>query len=115
MLETVVAEESTFEKHFASCDNRLAKLQPGDSIIQILNYFFSVTHFLNLGGDAMLVTPCPASDVDKQFYSSLAPFVRGAPREQVEQFWRTSAKVMLKHLKKKVIKKVTLILETFSF
>ena len=88
----------------------LAKLQPGDSIIQILNYFFSVTHFLNLGGDAMLVTPCPASDVDKQVYSSLAPFVRGAPREQVEQFWRTSAKVMLKHLKTKVLKKVTLIL-----
>jgi len=82
MLETVVAEESTFEKHFASCEN-------------------SVTHFLNLGGDAMLVTPCPAPDVDKQVYSSLAPFVRGAPREQVEQFWRTSAKVMLKHLKTK--------------
>jgi len=82
-LDSVQADERTFEDYFGSCKDRL------------------VTNFLNLGGDAMLVVPCPVSGGHKQDYVSLAPFVRSAPREQIEQFWKTSAQVMRDHLKSK--------------
>jgi hypothetical protein len=60
-----------------------------------------VINFENLGRDAMLVVPCPSNE-DKQIYSSIAPFMRAASREQVEQLWKTSARIMREHFEKKV-------------
>eukprot|EP00092_Neocalanus_flemingeri_P027926 GFUD01030319.1.p1 GENE.GFUD01030319.1~~GFUD01030319.1.p1 ORF type:complete len:235 (+),score=52.50 GFUD01030319.1:102-806(+) len=82
-LDSVQAEESTFEEYFGTCNDRL------------------VTNFANLGGDAMLVVPCPAPEMDKQSYASIAPFVRSAQTEQIEQFWKLSAQVMLDHVRDK--------------
>jgi hypothetical protein len=60
-----------------------------------------VTNFENLGRDSMLVVPCPSNE-DNQIYSSIAPFMRAASMEQIEQFWKTSARIMKENLKKKV-------------
>jgi len=82
-LESVEAEEETFRDHFGSCEeNEL------------------VTNFENLGRDAMLVVPCPSNE-NKQIYSSIAPFMRAASADQIEQFWKTSARTLKEHLKKK--------------
>lgn len=45
-----------------------------------------VVTFANLGGDAQLVVPTDKSD--HQHYTHLAKFVRNAPVEQVEAFWK---------------------------
>jgi hypothetical protein len=42
--------------------------------------------FSSLGGDAILVAPCPAGP--RSDYAHLAQFVRTAPREQQLAFWR---------------------------
>jgi len=82
-LETVSPDESAFQDYFGLCDKDR-----------------TVTNFENLGRDAMMVVPCPVSE-NKQIYSSIAPFMRDGPREQIEQFWKTSARVMKDHVKKK--------------
>jgi hypothetical protein len=46
-----------------------------------------VVEFSNLGGDAILVVPCPISAPSA--YGHLAAFVRGAPEEQRDALWRT--------------------------
>lgn len=45
-----------------------------------------VVVFKNLGGDATLVVPSPRSDHES--YGHLAAFIRNAPDEQVDAFWR---------------------------
>lgn len=45
-----------------------------------------VTTFANLGGDAVLVTPCPVGPVDA--YPHLTAFVHLAPRSQQHALWR---------------------------
>ena len=45
-----------------------------------------VVSFMNLGGDAMLVAPCPAAELSA--YPHMAAFVRKAPRAQQNAFWR---------------------------
>jgi len=81
-LESVTAEESTFQEYFGVCDMER-----------------KVTSFENLGRDAMMVVPCPAYP-DRQIYSSIAPFMREGPMDQVEEFWKTSARVMKEQVKK---------------
>jgi len=81
-LESVKAEESTFQEYFGLCDKER-----------------KVTNFENLGRDAMLVVPCPANQ-ESQIYSSIAPFMREGPMDQVEEFWKTSARVMKEQVKK---------------
>jgi len=88
-LESVTADESTFQEYFGLCDKER-----------------KVTNFENLGRDAMMVVPCPVNQ-DRQVYSSLAPFMREGPVEQVEEFWKTSARVMKEHVKKKSSKNPT--------
>lgn len=44
-----------------------------------------VIAFPNLGGDAVLVVPCPVSRADA--YAHLAAFVRRAPAAQIDHFW----------------------------
>jgi hypothetical protein len=45
-----------------------------------------VVHFHNLGRDAQLVVPLPVAD--HRHYGHLAAFVRGAPANQRDQFWK---------------------------
>jgi len=82
-LESVTAEESTFQEYFGLCDKER-----------------KVTNFENLGRDAMMVVPCPDNE-DSRIYSSIAPFMRKGPMDQVEEFWKTSARVMKEQVEKK--------------
>jgi hypothetical protein len=47
-----------------------------------------VTVFSNLGRDAILVAPTPATGVDRNTYAHVAAFVRKAPRQQVDRLWQ---------------------------
>ena len=78
-LDDITADISAFSEYF-DCD-------PQEK---------TVTSFLNLGGDARLVVPCPEDLVgEHQHYSSLAPFMRGADHDQVLEFWSQSANIAL--------------------
>ncbi len=46
----------------------------------------SVVGFQSLGRDAYLIAHCPRAD--GSIYPHLASFVRGAPREQVDELWK---------------------------
>ena len=50
----------------------------------------SASSFRNLGGDATLVSPCPAPGVPPAAYAHLGAFVRSTavPTEQRDAFWR---------------------------
>lgn len=48
-----------------------------------------VVSFDNLGGDALLVAPCPIPA--SAIYGHLASFVRDAPASQIDEFWRCVA------------------------
>ena len=67
----------------------LARAEP--ETIAFQDYFNSdidgngVVSFPNLGGDAVLVVPCPHTD--EAAYTHLANFIRMAPDEQVDAFW----------------------------
>ena len=88
-LESVAAEESTFQEYFDLCDKER-----------------KVTNFENLGRDAMMVVPCPDNQ-NSRIYSSIAPFMREGPMDQVEEFWKTSARVMKEQVNKKSDKNPT--------
>lgn len=47
----------------------------------------AVIHFPNLGKDALLLVPCPEVN-DLQVYTHLANFMRQAPDDQIDQFWK---------------------------
>ncbi|MCA9099621.1 MAG: hypothetical protein KDA63_00630 [Planctomycetales bacterium] len=51
-----------------------------------------VVAFPNLGGDAVLVVPCPLTDAN--IYGHLGSFVRSAPETQIQSLWRTVAHAM---------------------
>jgi len=50
----------------------------------------------NLGGDAVLVVPCPRGP--DEHYPHLAAFLRGADKEQVRALWRKTAEEMLRSI-----------------
>ena len=50
--------------------------------------------FPNLGGDAVLVVPCPQGPDEN--YPHLAAFLRNAPRRQVRALWHMTAQQMLR-------------------
>lgn len=45
-----------------------------------------IVSFTNLNGDATLVVPSPRTSIDA--YGHLAAFIRGAPKPQLDAFWR---------------------------
>ena len=47
--------------------------------------------FLNLGGDAKLVSPKNEDNGDKHRYGHLAAFLRKAPTHQIQGVWKTVA------------------------
>jgi hypothetical protein len=52
--------------------------------------------FPNLGGDALLVAPCPDGPIDA--YSHLAAFLRQGEQDQVRKFWQVAAQTLLDQL-----------------
>ena len=62
-----------------------------------------VCSFVNIGGDAYLVSPLPLfKEVDNDVtYSHLLKFVREAPEKQVLEFWRVAASTYLNVLEQK--------------
>ena len=56
----------------------------------------SVVTFTNLGGDAVLVAPCPAGD--GRDFSHLAQFVRTAAQAQQDALWRAVGDAMTKRV-----------------
>jgi hypothetical protein len=54
-----------------------------------------VAIFDNLGGDARLIAPVQVAGVMEAKYAHVAPFVRGAPREQVDRLWRSVGRVAM--------------------
>ena len=66
----------------------------------------SVT-FSNLGKDSKLVAPNPL-DKNLKNYGHLATFVRNGPSDQVEQFWKNSAKTFLEEVQARGSKPVWL-------
>jgi len=78
-LKGVQPDEDAFQEYF-NCDQKTM-----------------VATFMNLGKNAVLLSPCPQYNKikDLSIYSSLAPFVRSAPEDQVHQFFEISAKRML--------------------
>jgi hypothetical protein len=72
------AERAPFAEHFARA--------PGEDVIA----------FPNLGGDALMVVPCPRGP--DEHYSHLAVVLRNAPKHQVRALWRRTAAEMLRHI-----------------
>jgi len=62
-----------------------------------------VTAFWNLRKDAFLVCPCPLMSTEHAVYSSLAPFLRGAPEKQRDEFWIALGTNALLEAKKRMI------------
>ncbi len=52
--------------------------------------------FPNLGGDAVMVVPCPQGP--DEHYPHLAAFLRGADKQQVRALWHGTAKQMLRNI-----------------
>lgn len=55
--------------------------------------------FPNLGGDAVMVVPCPRGPDEN--YPHLAAFIRGAGKQQVRALWRRTAQEMLRNIGKR--------------
>lgn len=55
----------------------------------------SVVSFTNLGGDAVLIAPCP---VDGNSYPHLLAFLRTAPPWQTAHFWQKTAEETLRRI-----------------
>lgn len=55
-----------------------------------------IATFPNLGGDAVMVVPCPIVGTD--IYGHLASFIRKAPETQLHQLWRSVAVAMLQRV-----------------
>lgn len=81
LLDDVRPEPEVFAEHFGEPANRNG-----------------VSVFPNLGGDAILVAPCPEGPLPA--YAHLAAFCRGAPARQQHAFWRHVGQAMTTRLLK---------------
>lgn len=61
----------------------------------------SVVVFPNLGGDAILVAPCPAGD--ELAYGHVAAFVRLAPKQQQGALWQSVGAAMARRVSSKPV------------
>ena len=60
-----------------------------------------IVDFVNLGGDAVLVAPCPI--IRHGAYGHLAAFVRRAPRAQKHALWRVVAETLIRRISRRVV------------
>jgi len=77
-LARFAPEPAPFAEHF--------RRAPGEDVIV----------FPNLGGDAVMIVPCPRGPV--AHYPYLAAFVRDADPQQVRALWHRTAEEMLRHV-----------------
>lgn len=68
---------------------------PFESHLSPLRHTRTVAVFDNLGGIARLIAPAHAFGIPAQTYPHIAPFVRGAPEEQVDFLWRRVGEVAM--------------------
>jgi len=61
----------------------------------------SIIEFSNLGGDAVMVVPCPTDPMTD--YSHIAAFLRNAPESAQHQLWQSVAEAMLRRLGSKPV------------
>ena len=90
--ETPPVTKATVERafEFVLIDSpKLADIEPDPSDFQqhFNSATFEVVSFANLGNDALLVVPCPITDVLASTH--LASFVRQAPSSQQHLLWQT--------------------------
>ncbi len=78
MLERFPPERAPFESHF--------RRAPDEEVIV----------FPNLGGDAVLVVPCPRGP--QEHYPHFAAFLRGADKHQVRVLWQKTAQELLRSI-----------------
>ena len=82
---------------------KLADIEPDPSDFN--KYFESATEevvtFPNLGNDALLVVPCPATDILASTH--LADFVREAPKSQQHLLWKIVGQSLQQRLKEQPI------------
>ena len=77
-LARFAPEQAPFEEQFRQA--------PGEDVIV----------FPNLGGDAVMVVPCPRGSDEN--YPHLAAFLRGAGKQQVRALWQKTAQEMLRNI-----------------
>ena len=78
LLARFPSERAPFDEHF--------RRAPGEDVIV----------FPNLGGDAVMVVPCPRGP--DEHYPHLAVFLRDADKQQVRALWRMTAQQLLRHV-----------------
>jgi hypothetical protein len=57
-----------------------------------------VTSFLNLGGDALMVVPCPSNSVPVSAYSSIGPFMKTVSMTEIKAFWQRVGSEAMAHI-----------------
>ena len=104
--ETPPVKEATVNKEFEFVlidSPKLADIEPDPSDFQ--QYFESanreVVTFPNLGNDALLIVPCPITDILASTH--LAAFVRDAPESQQHLLWQTLGRSLQQKLNKQPI------------
>ena len=104
--ETPPLTEATIDREFEFVlidSPKLADIEPDPSDFQ--QHFESanreVVTFPNLGNDALLVVPCPITDIPQSTH--LANFVREAPTSQQHLLWKTVGRSLQQRLGKQPI------------
>ncbi len=85
-----------FECVFVSSPALARMPQDSDAFAEHFRPDGSVVTFGNLGGDAVLVAPCPGGDGKN--YSHLASFVATAPASQQDALWQAVGQAMEKRI-----------------
>ncbi|HEY3636670.1 MAG TPA: hypothetical protein VGK90_00865 [Rhizomicrobium sp.] len=81
----------------AICSDSLARMHPDeDSFAEKFRPGDSIVTFRNLGGDALLVAPCPIADPIS--YVQIASFLRRAPESQQHDLFIALARTMRQEL-----------------
>jgi len=82
VLQSLRPDQAAFSEHFNA-----ARSGGSES---------AVTGFRNIGGDALLIVPCPKGEPEQ--YTHLGAFIRRAPATQIEEFWRATAEAVTENL-----------------
>lgn len=94
--ETPAVTTATLQQPFEFVLVRADGLQRKSNVSAFQEHFddsFPVAVFTNLGGDAVMVVPCPLADGCD--YAHLAGFLRSAPATQIDCLWQAVGEAML--------------------
>jgi hypothetical protein len=93
----VTAATATQPFEFVLLDSPgLARRPDPDAFAEHFGAAEEVVTFANLGGDAVLVVPCPVTDLSA--YGHLAAFVRLAPERQRHALWQAVGEAMTRRI-----------------